>query len=219
MTARDPDDRQAALAEYVLGTLPPAEQTRLERELGPDLATEAAAAHEALSALAVALPPARPPAALRARLLASTRGPGRFAPFIDRLARLIDVAADRARELLASLDRADVWQTSPAPNVGLVHLLGGPAVAGADVGFVRVAAGTMFPPHRHVGEEHVLVLQGNYLDSAGHRVGAGELVHMPADSSHHFTAGPEVDLIYAVVVGGVEIDGIPPEALRLRAPE
>jgi anti-sigma factor ChrR (cupin superfamily) len=48
-----------------------------------------------------------------------------------------------------------------------VHLVGGSATAGADVGFVRITAGTTFPPHRHLGEEHVLVLQGSYQDSDG----------------------------------------------------
>ena len=205
MTTSSHDDR---LVEYVLGTSPEVESSRLERELGPRLAAEVDAAAEALSTLAVALPPVRPPPGLRERLLASARGPARFAPFIDRLARLIDVAAERARELLASLELPATWQVSPAPNVHLVHLLGGPATAGADVGFVRVAAGTMFPPHRHLGEEHVLVLQGRFEDSHGTVARAGDLVDMAADSSHHLTAGPEVDLIYAVVVRGVEIEGL-----------
>ena len=50
--------------------------------------------------------------------------------------------------LLASIDQPAAWQPSPAPNVQLMHLPGGPAVAAFDVGFVRVAAGTPFPPHR-----------------------------------------------------------------------
>jgi anti-sigma factor RsiW len=211
MTTPSHDDR---LVEYVLGTLSADECSQLERELGPRLATEAAEAADALSALAVALPPVRPSPGLRERLLAAAAGPGRFAPFIDRLARLIDVAADRARELLASLERPETWLPSPAPNVHLVHIFGGPAVAGADVGFVRVAAGTSFPLHRHLGDEHVLVLQGGFEDSHGTVARAGDLVDMSPDSSHHVTAGPEVDLIYAVVVGGIEIEGLDPSVTR-----
>lgn len=149
--------------------------------------------------------------------MASARGPGRFAPFIDRLARLVDLAAARAQELLAGLSRPDVWQPSPGPNVHLVHFDGGPACAGADAGFVRLDAGTPFPEHRHLGDETVLVLQGSYLDSSGATVRAGDIVRMPKGSSHHFTAGPDEDLIYAVVVfEGIEIAGIDPEALRRR---
>ena len=216
MTAATHDDHDDRLVEYVLGTLAPDDRVQLERELGPRLGSELAATAEALSLLAVALPPAppSPASALRARLLSSARGPARFAPFIDRLARLIDVAADRARELLASLERPETWLPSLGPNVALVHLPGGPAVAGADVGFVRVSAGTTFPPHRHLGPEQVLVLQGSYNDSDGSSARAGDLVHMSAGSSHHFTAGPEADLIYAVVVHGVEIDGVDPSAIH-----
>lgn len=211
MTSASHDDR---LVEYVLGTLDPGARAQLERELGPRLDSELAATRDALSALPLALPPVRPPVALRDRLLASARGPARFAPFIDRLARLLDVATDHARGLLASLEHPGTWLTSPGPNVSLIHLLGGPATTGADVGFIRVDAGTTFPPHRHVGEEHVLVLQGSYQDSDGMSARAGDLVHMSAGSSHHFTAGPDADLIYAVVVHGVEIEGIDPESIR-----
>jgi anti-sigma factor ChrR (cupin superfamily) len=204
------------LAELALGTLPPAHLAALARDLGPErLAAAEAEGAEALSALAVALPPVTPSPGLRDRLMASARGPARFAPFIDRLARLIDHAAGRAQALLASLGDPAVWQSALAPNIRLVHFDGGPAVAAADAGFVRLDAGTPFPEHRHIGEERVLVLQGCYHDSSGAVVRAGDEVTMPAGSRHEFVAGPDEDLIYAVVVfGGIEIDGIPPETLR-----
>lgn len=164
---------------------------------------------EAFTALSLALPPVPPAPDLRARLLASaTRPDRRFAPFAARLARLIDVAHARADALLASLARPDVWERF-LPAVDLVHLQGGPAVAGADVGFVRVAAGAAFPEHRHLGDERVLVLQGGYRDSGGAVVRAGDLVDQPAGSAHAFVALPEADLLYAVVVRGVEFPGLP----------
>ncbi len=198
-------DRDARLAEYVLGTLSADERAALEHELGAGLQHALATTRDALAALSFALPPQRPPASLRERLLASARGPARFAPFIDRLARFIDVASERARELLASLEHPGTWLPSPGANVHLVHLVGGPACAAADVGFVRVAAGTTFPMHRHLGDERVLLLQGGYRDSDGARLRAGDLDFKPAGSSHEFTADPEQDLIYVVVFHGVEI--------------
>lgn len=159
---------------------------------------------EAFTALSLGLPGPAPATDQRARLLATAARPDRrFAPFIGRLARLIDVAQDRAHELLATLARADVWEPF-VPAVELVHLQGGPAVAGADVGFVRVAAGRAFPVHRHLGDERVLVLQGGYHDSSGAVVRAGDTVELPAGSAHEFVALPGADLIYAVVVYGVE---------------
>ena len=216
MTSTDPDQTLDSLA-HALGLLPAAEQAQRDRD--PQLRGETDAIAEVLTALAIALPTAsRPPAGLRARLLASASGPARFAPFLDRFARMIDVAADAARELLARIDRPEAWSPSPAPNVLLIHLPGGPAVAGLDVGFVRVAAGTPFPLHRHIGDEHVLVLQGNYRDSTGPTVRTGDHAHMPSGSEHHYLAGPERDLIYVVVFGGIEIDGVPVDSLRRPAP-
>lgn len=162
---------------------------------------------EALTALSLGLPGPAPAADARARLLAAAARPDRrFAPFIGRLARLIDVAQDRAQELLTSLARADVWERF-VPAVELVHLQGGPAVAGADVGFVRVAAGCPFPAHRHLGDERVLVLQGGFRDSSGAVFRAGDSIEQPAGSAHEFVALPGADLIYAVVVFGVEFPG------------
>lgn len=206
------------LAELALGTLPAAHRDALVRDLGPETVAAAEAdAAEALSSLAVALPPVTPPPSLRARLMASVRGPARYAPFIDRLARMVDLATDRVQTLLASLARPDVWQPSPGPNIHLVHFDGGPAVATADVGFVKVAAGTPFPDHRHIGDETVLVLQGSFSDSGGATVRAGEIFKMPQDSSHSFTAGPDEDLVYAAVVfGGIEIPGLTRDMWRPR---
>jgi quercetin dioxygenase-like cupin family protein len=183
-------------------------------EHDPQRQVEADTVAEALTALAVALPSPGPRPDLRARLLAQAGGPARFAPFIDRLARMIDVAAEAARELLASIDRPESWLPSTAPNVRLIHLPGGPAVAGLDVGFVRITAGTPFPLHRHIGDEHVLVLQGSYRDSTGVSMRAGDMAHMLSGSEHHFIADPGRDLIYAVVFGGIEIGGVPVDPRR-----
>lgn len=175
----------------------------------PEVETPGALA-DSLSALSLALPRVAPTADLRARLLATAARPEhRWAPFTARLARLIDVAHDRARELLAAIVRPDPWQRL-LPGVDLLHLQGGPAVAGADVGFVRVAAGGAFPEHRHLGPERVLILQGGYVDDQGQTARAGDLVELPAGSSHSFVALPGDDLIYAVVVGGVEFPGLDP---------
>ena len=166
------------------------------------------------SAMALSLPEADgPPAALRARLLASADEPAaRFAPFIDRLARLIDRSADRATELLERVARsaAGTWQAAAAlgPGIELIHLDGGPAVAGADVGFVRIPAGGRFPYHEHLGRERVLILQGRLQDSDGQIYGPGDAIAMDAGSSHDFAALPGPALIYAVVVHGVRFPGL-----------
>jgi anti-sigma factor ChrR (cupin superfamily) len=169
-----------------------------------------AAVVEAFTALSLALRPARASADARARLLAAVAAPERrFSPFVARLARLLDLAHERVGELLVSLARTDVWE-HVLPNVELFHLEGGPATAGADVGFVRVAAGAQFPHHNHLGDEHVLVLQGGFVEDDGTVVRAGAGSFRAAGSAHSLTALPEQDLLYAVVVFGVEFPGLPP---------
>ncbi|MCA9658980.1 MAG: cupin domain-containing protein [Myxococcales bacterium] len=170
----------------------------------------------AWEALVLALPTAdeRPPTALRDRLLASLDAPSeRFAPFAERLAALIDVGAERARELLAALADPSRWVAPFGPGIALFHLEGGPAVAGADVGFVRVAPGVTFPHHRHLGDERVLLLQGRLEDSEGVTAGPGALLAQGAESAHAVTSIGDEPLIYAVVVFGVDIPGVDPSLL------
>ncbi|WAS92832.1 cupin domain-containing protein [Nannocystis punicea] len=169
-----------------------------------------AAVAEAFTALSLALSPTPAAAGGRARLLAAATTPAaRFSPFVARLARLLDVAHERVRQLLVSLTRPDAWE-HVLPSVELFHLEGGPATVGADVGFVRVAAGAHFPHHRHLGDEHVLVLQGGFVEDDGTVVRAGASCFRAADTAHSLTALPEQDLLYAVVVFGVEFPGLPP---------
>ena len=73
----DPEDREARIAEYVLGTLGGAERAAFEAELtrDPGLQRAVAAWCERLQPLAESVPPVAPPAALRERILAAIDGP------------------------------------------------------------------------------------------------------------------------------------------------
>jgi hypothetical protein len=162
---------------------------------------------EALAALALSLPPEPPPPGLRERVLAALPQASRFDALVDRVAGMIDLGADAVRGLLAKIDDPAGWEDGPPP-ARLYHLPYGPALAGVDVGFVRVPAGAAFPRHRHLGEERVLVLQGGYVDSDGTVVRRGDVDPKPAGSEHAFTALPGTDLVYLVVLrAGVDIDG------------
>ena len=215
MSGRDPEDvdverldalLQLALADWADGHEPALAEALAEevRELSEQL----------VPAMTLALPETEPPAALRERLLASAARPaGRFAPFIARLARLIDRSKTHAAELLERIarDAADTWESAAAlgPGIELVHLEGGPAVAGADVGFVRMPGGARFPMHEHLGSERVLILQGRLRDDDGRIYGPGDAAAMEAGSKHEFSALPGPPLIYAVVVHGMRFPGIP----------
>jgi hypothetical protein len=168
----------------------------------------------ASGALAVALEPApvSPSDSLRDRLMRSALPGARFERFACRIAALMEIGQERASQWLGAIDDAASWAPM-GPGVELFHIEGGPSVANAITGFVRVAPGAMFPPHRHVGDEVVLVIQGGYRDSDGSVYGLGAEVPGAPDHEHHLTALPGTALIYlAIVFGGVEVGGelIPP---------
>jgi quercetin dioxygenase-like cupin family protein len=186
--------------------------SRHDRQLDPflrELSEDDPEALEDALALGEELEPATPPAELRERILSDATHEGRLHRFADRVAALLDVSTDRAREMLDGIDRADSWESAPLPGIGLYHLDGGPAVQNAITGFIRVEAGGFFPPHRHLGPEVVLVLQGHYVDEAdGTEVGPGEEVSKQAETEHGLRAKPGPDLLYlAVVQDGIEMGG------------
>ena len=162
---------------------------------------------EGLFALALTLPAETPPSGLRERILASLDPTSRFDAFVDEIARMIDLGKDAVRGLLAKIDDAAEWVAGPGPS-RLIHLPYGPSLGEVDVGFVRVPAGETFPPHRHLGDERVLVLQGGYTDTDGATVRRGETAFKPAESSHAFTASEGPDLVFLVILKeGVDIEG------------
>lgn len=183
---------------YALGELTADEASAVERALESD-ANLAAELESYLDLVAVA-----PPADVKARLLASTGG-GRFEKFADRMAKLLDVTIDRARELLGLIERPASWE-NPVPGISLIHFEGGPAYAAADCGFVRIAPGCKFPWHTHRGEEVSVILSGTMRDVDGRVLGAGdELVHQQG-TQHELTNGGDADVIYvARAMNGIEV--------------
>lgn len=168
---------------------------------GSMTAEEEAAMLESLAMGVTLTPPIPPPTGLKARILRSFENP-RYA-FLDRVAHLLDLSVEKAREALDSLDRPNEWE--PGGDGCIIrHVQGGPRLANAVVGLVNVEGGTLFPRHRHVGEEYVLVLKGG-IEEGGRVLLPGDLVHMPADTEHEFYALEGEDLLYvAVVFEGVD---------------
>jgi anti-sigma factor ChrR (cupin superfamily) len=64
------------------------------------------------------------------------------------------------------------WRTTRYRGVA-VHFYASDRRSGRALALIRMDPGCGYPPHRHRGTEHVLVLQGGYRDEAGeHRAGA-----------------------------------------------
>lgn len=214
-----------ALAELALGTLPVDDQARAEAHVAycARCRDELSATREALAGLTLALTPVTPSPAVRSGLLAALAATpqerpqerpqeqraGHFARFTAGVARLLDVTAGRAREYLDLLVRPASWEPGFAANIRLVHIDGGPAVAGLITGFISVTRGTTFPHHAHFGEEWGYILQGEMHDDDGSVYRPGDEARKAGGTAHSFRAGDDEDLIYLVVLrDGVDIGGL-----------
>lgn len=162
------------------------------------------AAGAGLEGLAAALEPVAPSAERRAQLMAAIPARGRYERFAAQVAELLDVALDRARALLDRLDDVSLF-CEEMPGIALCWLEGGPGTLNAVRGFVRVAAGTRFPEHAHLGEEKVLVLQGSYFDpGCGRAFRPGDLAVMPPGTAHDYVVpadGPDLVMLSVTQVG------------------
>jgi hypothetical protein len=160
---------------------------------------------QGLVTLAEGLAPIAPPPGLWARIEESTQAAGRFARFATQVAQLLDIGVNDALDWLDRAADSAAYAAGLVPGMGLLNVRGGPAVSHAITGFVRLPSGTFFPEHKHLGQESVLVMQGRLQDASGTAT-PGDLITMPAGSSHAFSVPPGPDLLYlAVVQGGIQI--------------
>jgi len=157
-----------------------------------------------LTTLSEALEPVAPSADSRARLMAAVPAHGRYERFAAKVAQLLDLSVERARALLDKLDDASQFSME-MPGIALCWVEGGPRVANAVRGFVRVAAGTHFPEHAHLGEEQVLVIQGSYSDPGRGRVFVpGDVDVMAPGTAHDYVVpegGPDLVMLSVTQVG------------------
>lgn len=152
--------------------------------------------------MASLLEPMAPSAELLTRLQTTVAlPPHRYAPFFERVAELFDLSEAAVVSELARLAEPEVWRFAGLPGVRNALVQGGPRVAGAETLFARFAPGTRFPGHRHTGAEKVLVLEGEYEDSAGVIHRAGEVREWAAGSRHAFRVSDEPCIIASVVFG------------------
>jgi len=152
-----------------------------------------------------ALPEPEPSALARgrARLLAAVaQSDERFAPLFGKLMRHFDLSAEALRAIFVRAANLADWEPGPLPWVSLFHFQGGPAVAGFDTGLVRLKKGMSFPPHRHLGNERVLILEGGYFDHEQRWYGPGDVHDMADDSQHSLLMNPDRDVLLAVVLEG-----------------
>lgn len=192
-------DVRELLPLYALGILEADEAGAVERAIASDavLAAELASYRQTVDAIGSAIQPVAPSPDVKARLMASVGG-GRFEAFAARMARMYDVTVERGRELLGLIERAASWVPQVVPGLDFVDFEGGPATAGADCGFVRLAPGAVFPPHTHLGEEMTMVLSGRIHDPVNNfTLGPGDDYVRAEGTTHYLTVVGDEPCIYA----------------------
>lgn len=189
---------------YALGALAPEEERAVERALAeqPHLAAEIQIFRDTAAALAGLATPVKPSAHVKRRLMSAVGG-GRFERFTGVFARMFDVTVEKARELLAWIEDPSKWERMDATSE-VIHFPAGPACAGADTGFVRVAPGGTFPYHAHGGDEVSIVLAGSAVTSDGKVLNVGDEVSEVPGTAHDITNTGAEDFIYASRVYGVD---------------
>jgi anti-sigma factor ChrR (cupin superfamily) len=192
------------LPELALGTLAAGEARRVEVALGasPALRRELDRVTAALASVALGLELAAPGDDVRRRLMRTLEGVGRFAPFVEALARLCDLSPEALERTLARVDDAAAWQAG-LPGVELQGFAAGPALGPVDAGLLRLSPGATFPRHRHLGHEDTMVLEGGLLDG-GALHGPGAVVRHGAGSAHDYAAAPGRPLLIVVLNRGIE---------------
>ena len=192
-------DVRELLPLYALGILPADEAGAVERAVAGDaaLAAELASYLQTVDAFGSMIQPVAPSPEVKDRLMASVGG-GRYEAFAARMARMYDVTVERGRELLGLIERAASWIPQVVPGLDFVDFEGGPSLAGADCGFVRLAPGAVFPPHTHLGEEMTMVLSGRIHDPVNNfTLGPGDDYVRAEGTTHYLTVVGDEPCIYA----------------------
>lgn len=202
------DQNDADQWDWLNGHLSEDEKLKLEQD--PLTRRELESMEHELTQLLLQAPPASPPSPkTRRALMEALEQTCRFEEFIPEIAQHLDISHDQARDYLLRIDRPESWEFIPIPGVSLFHVEGGPSVAQAITGFVRIKRGAVFPPHRHVGQETAVILQGALIDSHSGRHKRGKTVIMDADSEHLIEADAKMDLIYLTVIQtGIKVLGL-----------
>jgi hypothetical protein len=193
------------LPEFVLGLLPDDQMAQLAAviECDPALQAEVEDLRLALTAPLEEVPPLQPSPEVRRRLMDRVYSGERYAPFLAPLGEILQLSVDKMRAVLARLQEPGFWEMG-LPGIEMAHFDAGGTLSRADAGFVRFAAGSGFPRHRHIGgREITFVLEGTLLDD-DRAYGPGAIVEREQGSVHAQSARTNEPLLVMVVHNGIE---------------
>ena len=139
--------------------------------------------------------------------MASLELGGRLYEFAEQVARLLETELSSAKAQLDALDDETRWASGKPGEPQILPASAGPGLCDALVLFMKVPAGGRVPMHRHLGEEHVLLVQGRCQDQQGQKYGPGDELWMAPGTAHSFDVFEDSpDLIFLTALrGGIEV--------------
>ncbi len=192
-----PHPKEALVQHALSPQLPLAPEVRAHLESCPSCDRAARELLGAASQLLRGESPAEAPDNVLAALRREMTGPRRLERFVGQVAAFLDIDADAARALLASVDTQEDWLNTPGISVRAVPT--GPRAAQALATLCRIEPGSGLEDHGHDAPEDTLVLEGGFRDSSGREFWPGESLTMPAGSHHALTALPGVPCLCLVL--------------------
>src|SRR5262245_17858948 len=145
------------------------------------------------------------PSAARRRSITSTRAfkASRRSDMMGSSLDSFEIQPRRRGQAMLDLENIP-WHWTRHEGIGL-HILERNEATGDAAVLIFMKAGCGYPPHRHVGEEHVLVLQGAYED--GHATYPTLSFHTHAPGSVHAPRALEGGdcVLFAIAHRGIEL--------------
>jgi len=192
------------LLAYSLDQLDKHEKVKFEEDLEQDteLSQELLEVQAILENVAASEQPMPPSKSLRQSLIASLNPETPFQGYVDRFMKLFDLDRKDVESLFDKIvdTTSGLLQPAPLPKTSLHYFDGGPNVANATCGIIKLKAGSVFPAHQHLGKETVLVLQGTAKDQDGMEYYPGDTIVSEENTSHSLKIGKKDDLIFAVIL-------------------
>ncbi len=195
---------KAKIIDYLLGHLS-AENDHELRVFLADKNSESVLLEcsQELENIALSIAEVTPSKELKTTIFADLQATGseKYAGFIKYLMRFFQLPKATITTILDSLNdiSAPAWDKSPFNGAYLHHFKAGGNHADAHCGLIYLKPGTKISNHEHLGEEKMLVIEGEVIIDDGKIYRSGELAISKKGSSHALQAGDNSAAILAVI--------------------
>jgi quercetin dioxygenase-like cupin family protein len=202
------------LIEYLQGVISPADDKELEKLLKSNgIDKRIAEISNQFENIALTAPSIKPSKELKSSIFSylENKGSKKFSGQINRLVAFFQLPVSRIKEILdtTSDTSLDLWDKARIEGAYLHHFKAGGTLSEAHCGLIYLEAGAEITEHEHLGEEKMLVLQGEVTTSDGLTYQVGEIAISEKGSSHTLIAGTDSVCIFAVIAnGGVDFKDV-----------